>query len=84
MINPSIVKVSVNDKDAKDSYNISISGSTFDLVDLLFKLEDEEHQYLLEALDQARSLQRESGDPTEDLLASLLAEMTPEEENEGE
>ena len=78
-----ILRLSVNDPNEKDCFNLLISGSKFNLVELLFELEEDEHQYLLEALDQARALQREGKDPTEELLGSLIADLSPEEKQDG-
>ena len=82
MDKPSIVCIEVNDPDTPNSYKLRISGRQFDLVDVLLELEDEEHQYLLEARDIARDLQKQSVDPIEALFEGIRIDLQGDDDEE--
>lgn len=51
----SIVKLSVNDPNTKDGYNLVIGGNSYNLIKFLSQLSKEENEYLQDALSQAQS-----------------------------
>lgn len=80
MSKTAITKIEVNDLNELDCYNLRISGSTYDLVELLLELDDDEQGYLLEALEQARALQKLTDDHIKTTLELLQDELLPEKE----